>query len=161
MRIAIGNPFLQGENPDMSALDRYDRLFVIAAFLIQIVLLAFFAVRKWKFDTAMQFGWIVYALAVPAVIVSLVLVISGKPRHLWLAGFLPAAWSVLGYVVDIARPVAWRSPILWPVFIPYVLLYCSILTFYWWPLGNIRRRLWFVYAGLFVISTILNVSSHS
>ena len=144
----------------MSGLDRYDRLFVFAAFFIQIVLLVFFALRKWKFDTAMQFGWIVYALAVPAVIVSLVLLIGGKPWHLWLAGFLYAAWAILGYVVDIARQVEWRSPILWPVLIPYVLLYLSSLMFYWWPLGNIQRPLWFIYAVLFVISTILNITSH-
>ena len=66
----------------------------------------------------MQFGWIVFALAVTAVIVSLVLLIGGKPWYLWLAGFLYAAWAILGYLVDIARPVAWRSPILWPVFHP-------------------------------------------
>ena len=63
----------------MSALDRYDKLFVFTSFFIQIILLVFFALRKWKFDTAMRFGWIVYALAAPAVIVSLVLLIGGKP----------------------------------------------------------------------------------
>ncbi len=144
----------------MSGLDRADRLFVLTSFFIQIVLLVFFALRKWKFDTAMQFGWIVYALAVPAVVVSLMLLLARKPWYLWLAGFLYAAWAILGYVVDIVRPVAWRSPILWPVFIPYILLYLSSLMFYWWPLGNIQRSLWFIYAGLFVISTMLNVFSH-
>lgn len=144
----------------MSALDRHDKLFVSTAFSLQIVLLVFFALRKWKFDTAMQLGWIVYALAVPAALVSVVLLIGGKPWHLWLAGFLYAAWAILGTVVDIARPVEWRSPILWPVLVPYVLLYLSSLSFYWWPLGSIRRPLWFVYAVLFVISTVLNLSSH-
>lgn len=144
----------------MSGLDRYDRLYVFAAFLIQIVLVVFFALRKWKFDTAMQVGWIVYALAVPAVIVSLMLLIGGKPWPLWLAGFLYAAWAIVGYIVDIARPVEWRSPILWPAFIPYVLLYVSSSMFYWWPLGKIQRPLWFIYAAFFVTSTILNVTSH-
>jgi hypothetical protein len=144
----------------MSGLDRYDRLFVFVAFSMQIVLLVFFALRKWKFDIAMQFGWLVYALAVPAVIVSLVLLIAGKPWQFWLGGFLYAAWAILGYVVDIARPVAWRSPILWPVFVPYVLLYLSSLMFYWWPLGNLQRPLWFIYGVLFAISTILNITSH-
>ncbi len=145
----------------MNGMDRYARLFVVFAFLIQIVLLVFFALRKWTFDTAMQLGWIVFAMAVPAVIVSLILLSGGKPWHQWIAGFLYAAWAVLGYIVDIARPVAWRSPILWPVFIPYVLLYLSSLMFYWWSLGTIQRPLWFVYAVLFVISTILNITSHA
>lgn len=39
----------------MFGLDRHERLFVSTAFSIQIVLLVFFALRKWKFDTAMQF----------------------------------------------------------------------------------------------------------
>jgi hypothetical protein len=144
----------------MTGLDRYERLFVLTAFFIQLVLLVFFALRKWRFDTAMRFGWVVYALAVPAVIASLVLWTGGKPWDLWLAGFLYAAWAILGYVVDIARPVEWRSPILWPVFIPYVLLYVSSSMLYWWPLGNIQRPLWFLYGALFVMSTILNIASH-
>jgi hypothetical protein len=141
-------------------MDRYDKLFIFVAFFIQFILLVYFAVRKWDFDLAMQWGWLVYALALPAVIVSLVLLLAGKPWYLWLAGFLYAIFAVFGYVVDIARPVAWRSPVYLPVLIPYVVLYLSSLMFYWWPLGAIRRPLWYIYATLFVISTILNVTSH-
>ena len=144
----------------MSGLDRFDNLFVVTAFFIQIVLLIFFALRKWMFETAMQVGWIVYALAVPALIISVLLLMNGKSWYFWLGGFLYTAWAILGYIVDVARPVAWRSPVYWPVFIPYVLLYLSTMMFYWFPIGNIYRPLWFVYAVLFVISTILNISSH-
>jgi hypothetical protein len=145
----------------MSGLDRFDNLFVITAFFIQIVLLIFFALRKWMFDTAMQVGWIVYALAVPALIISVLLLMNGKSWYFWLGGFLYTAWAILGYIVDVARPVAWRSPVYWPVFIPYVLLYLSSMMFYWFPVGNVYRPLWFVYAVLFVISTILNITSHA
>ena len=144
----------------MSGLDRFDNLFVVTAFFIQIVLLIFFALRKWMFDTAMQVGWIVYALAVPALIISVLLLMNGKSWYFWLGGFLYTAWAILGYIVDVARPVAWRSPVYWPVFIPYVLLYLSTMMFYWFPVGNVYHPLWFVYAVLFVISTILNISSH-
>ena len=140
--------------------DRLDTLFVIFAFFIQVVLVVFFAARKWAFDTAMQFGWIVFTLGIPAAILSVVLLIRGKPWYMWLAGFLFAAWAVFGYIVDIAQPVEWRSPILWPVFIPYVMLYLSGLVLYWWSVGFIGRSFWFAYAVLFVISTILNISSH-
>ena len=142
-------------------MDRYDRLFVLAAFCLQIVLIAYFALRKWDFDLALQWGWLVYALALPAVVVSLVLLLGGKPWYLWAAGFLFAAWAVFGYVVDIARPIAWRAPLHWPVFMPYVLLYLASVMFYWWPLGLLSRPLWYVYAALFVVSTFLNVSSHA
>lgn len=145
---------------EISSLDGYDKLFVFTSFFLQVVLLVFFALRKWKFETAIHFGWIVYALAVLAVVVSLVLLVGGKPWYIWLAGFLYLSWAVFGYIVDIAHPVEWRSPILWPVFIPYVLLFTSSLMFYWWPLANIYRPLWIIYSVLYVISTILNISSH-
>ncbi|MBN1937802.1 MAG: hypothetical protein JW934_24300 [Anaerolineae bacterium] len=145
----------------MSTLDHHDYLFAATSFFIQIVLLIYFAVRKWNFDAALRWGWIVYALAVPAVVVSVLLLIGGKSWHLWLGGFIYAAWTIWGYIVDIARPVEWRSPIRWPVFIPYVPLYTSTQMFYWWPLATVWRPLWFVYAVLFVASTALNVSSHA
>lgn len=144
----------------VSGFDRFDGMFVFTAFFIQIVLLIFFALRKWMFDTAMQVGWIVYALAIPAFIISVLLLMNGKRWYFWLGGFLYTAWAILGYIVDVARPVAWRSPVYRPVFIPYVLLYLSTMMFYWFPLGNLSKPLWFVYAVLFVISTILNITSH-
>lgn len=141
-------------------MDRYDKLFVLAALGIQTVLCAYFGLRKWSFPSAMRWGWIIYALAIPAVLVSLVLLLGGKSWYLWLGGFLYAAWAAFGYIVDIARPVAWRHPIYPPVFFPYLLLYLGAQMFYWWPLGTILRPLWFVYAALFTISTALNVTSH-
>ena len=155
---ARGRPALgQGASP---ALDRYDRLFVATAFGIQVVLLLFFALRVWAFDAAMRVGWLVYALAVPALLVSAVLRGGRKPWYHWLAGVLYAGWALGGYVVDIARPVAWRAPIVWPVFLPYVALYLAAQMLYWWPLGTIRRPLWYAYAALFAASTALNLASH-
>ena len=144
----------------MTTMNRTDRLFVFAAFLIQVVLVIFFALRTWNLMAALRLGWIVYALAIPALAVSIHLMRAGRPWFVWLAGFLYGAWAVFGYLVDVARPLEWRSPILWPVFLPYVLLYLSSLMFYWWPLATIQRQLWFVYAVLFLLSTVLNVSSH-
>jgi hypothetical protein len=144
----------------MTDLNRYDRLFAITAFAIQIVLLLYFALRTWRFDVAMRVGWVIYALGAPAAVVSIVLLAAGRPWYQALAGFLYTAWAIFGYIVDLARPVAWRSPIYWPVFVPYVLLYMGCQMFYWWPLGMLRRPFWFVYGGLFVASTILNITSH-
>ena len=58
----------------MAGLDRCNRLFITTSLSIQAVLVIFFALRKWQFALAMQVGWIVYALAVPAVVVSIVLI---------------------------------------------------------------------------------------
>jgi hypothetical protein len=144
----------------MSGLDRSDRLFLAASLGIQAVLVVYFAMRKWQVAAAMPVGWIVYALAVPAVVVSLVLIRAGKAWYFASAGFLYALWAAFGTVVDIVHPVAWRSPILWPIFLPYVLTYTASMMFYWWPLLRIHRLSWFIYAALYALSTFLNVSSH-
>ena len=152
--------FLGGRELIWSAMNPYEKLFVFASFFLQVALLIYFAIRKWNFDLAMGWGWLVYALALPMIVISVVLLVAGKPWYLWLGGFLYAVFALFGYIVDIAYPVAWRSPIYPPVFIPYVLLYLSSLMFYWWPLARIWRPFWYIYAVLFIVSTGLNVSSH-
>ncbi len=142
-------------------MDRYDQLFVLTGFGLQIALCAFFALRKWWFASAMRWGWIIYALGIPAIAVGVILLLQNKPWYLWAGGFIFAGWAIFGYVVDIASPVAWRNPIYPRVFIPYILLFLGSQMFYWWPIGILRRPLWFIYAGLFVISTALNISSHA
>ena len=56
--------------------------------------------------------------------------------------------------------INWREPIVWPVFVPYVLLYLTTVMFYWWPVAQLYRPLWYVYAAFFAIGTYLNVTSH-
>jgi len=136
-------------------------LFVITAFLFQGVLILHFALRKWVFDAyVIQYGWIVYALSIPAAVVSVILLLSGKPWSLWLGGFLYLTWAVFGYIVEYIKGIEWRIPIRWAVFGPYLLLYLGTVMFYWWPLALVRRPLWYAYAILFIISTILNLTSH-
>ncbi len=145
----------------MNELDNLEILFVIFAFLFQIVLIIHFILRKWFFDIyIMQYGWIVYALSVPAVVVSIILLLDGKTWSLWLGGFLYLGWAIYGYTVEYVKGIQWRNPIHWPVFGPYLFLYLATVMFYWWPLALVRRPLWYVYAILFVISTTLNLISH-
>lgn len=144
----------------MFGLDTWETLFVGTAFVFQIVLIIHFALRKWRFHLAMRYGPIVYALSIPAAVVSALLLVAGKPWWLWLGGFIYLAWAVFGYVVEYVRGIEWRSPIRWPVFGPYVSLYFATVMFYWWPLARVSWPLWYAYAVLFVISTILNVTSH-
>lgn len=144
----------------MFGLDKLDALFVIWAFLFQFVLIIHFALRKWHFDVAMRYGPIVYALSIPAVTISMVLLLGGRIWSLWLGGFIYLVWAIFGYFVEYVRKIQWRSPIRWQVLGPYVFLYLAAVMFYWWPLALIRRPLWYVYAALFVVSTILNATSH-
>lgn len=144
----------------MFGLDKLDALFVIWAFLFQFVLIIHFALRKWHFDVAMRYGPIVYALSIPAVTISMVLLLGGRIWSLWLGGFIYLVWAIFGYFVEYVRKIQWRSPIRLQVLGPYVFLYLAAVMFYWWPLALIRRPLWYVYAALFVVSTILNATSH-
>lgn len=126
-----------------------------------MVLIVHFSLRKWFYDRyILKFGWIVYAMSVIAVFVSLFLLLGGKIWSLWMAGFIYLAWAVYGYVVEYMKKIPWRNPIRWSLFVPYVFLYLVTIMFYWWPLGIVSRPLWYAYAVLFVISIILNITSH-
>lgn len=148
------------EDNVMFDLDNLEILFVVWAFIFQIVLIIYFALRKRNFDIAMRYGWVVYALSVSAVVVSILLLLGGKTWSLWIGGFIYLIWGIYGYTVEYAKGIQWRNPIHWPIFGPYVFLYLATIMFYWWPLGLVSRPLWYVYAVLFIVSTTLNVTSH-
>ncbi|MFN8374791.1 MAG: hypothetical protein U0694_18170 [Anaerolineae bacterium] len=141
--------------------DTLDSLFVLWAFAFQGVLIAHFALRKWAFDSALRYGWVVYALGVPAAVLSILLLLNGKQWALWLGGFLCLVWSLLGFTVEYVRHINWRDPLRWSIFVPYVALYLATILFYWFPLALISRPLWYIYAVLFAVSTLLNVTSHT
>lgn len=145
----------------MFGLDKRDTLFVVWAFLLQVVLIIHYAVRKRFFESyTVKYGWIVYALCIPAVVISVILLLGGKSWSFWLGGFLFLIFAAYGYYIDYIKQIPWRNPIVPRVMFPYVTLYLSTVMFYWWPLGLINRRLWFAYLALFIVSTILNITSH-
>ena len=137
-----------------------DYLFIVAAFVFQIVLTVHFAVRKWRFETAIRYGWIVYALSIPAALLSLAQLAGGTPWYFWLAGLLYLVWAAFGYVVEYIYRVEWRTPVYWPIFAPYVLLFLATSMFYWWPLARLSWWLWAIFTVLYVLGTVLNVTSH-
>ncbi len=142
-------------------LDQLDRLFVAWAFLVQIVFIIHFALRKpFLKSYTIRFGWIVYALCIPAVAISIVLLRSGKSWSFWLGGFLFLLYAAFGYWVDYVGQIAFRNPLRLSIAFPYVFLYLATVMFYWWPVGLLSRGLWFAYAILFAIGTILNIASH-
>jgi hypothetical protein len=135
--------------------------FVLTAFLFQIALNLHFALRNWFFTAyIMKYGWCMYTLSVPAVMVSLFLLGGGMDWLFWLGGFIFFIWAMMGYIVEYRLGIEWRNPIRWSIFGPYILLYLAAVMFYWWPLAMIWKPLWYLYALLFVSSTILNVTSH-
>jgi len=142
-------------------IDNLDKLFVVWAFLLQIALIVHFAVRKSLFESyTAKFGWIVYALCVPAAVISIILLRGGKSWSFWLGGFLFAVYATFGYWVDYVAQIQFRNPLRLSIAFPYVFLYLATVMFYWWPLGLLSRQLWFVYAILFLTATVLNITSH-
>ena len=144
----------------MFSVDTFETLFVVTAFLFQIILILHFAVRKWQSDLAMHYGRIVYAFSLPAAALSLLILLGGKTWSFWLGGFIYLIWAVYGYTIEYVKGLQWRTPIQWSFFGPYVTLYLATVMFYWWPLAVIYKPFWYIYALLFVISTFLNVTSH-
>lgn len=145
----------------MAALDGLDLLFVVWAFFYQFALILHFAVRKLYFESyTLRYGWWVYALCLPGLLVSILLLFGGKPWSFWLGGFLFLVYAVFGYWVDYIKGIQWRSPPRFSVLVPYLSLYLATVMFYWWPLGLLSRTLWIIYGILFVIATVLNIRSH-
>ena len=145
----------------MKRLDHLDKLFIVWVFFYQTILIIHFALRKRYFESyTKKFGWIVYALGIPAALISLFLLLGGKDWTLWLGGFLCLAYSAYGTTVDYVKQIAWRKPLVKHVMIPYVTLYLSTIMFYWWPLYPFSQMLWIVFSVMYVISTILNLRSH-
>jgi len=142
-------------------IDKLDKLFIVWAFLFQIVLIVHFAVRKPLMESyTLKYGWIVYALCIPAVIISIILMRGGKHWGFWLGGFIFILFAVFGFWVDYVAKIPFRNPLRLDALIPYVFLYLATVMFYWFPLGRIDKKLWVGYAILFVIATVLNIGSH-
>jgi hypothetical protein len=144
----------------MLGLDKHASLFVIWAFVLQICLIVLFAIRKSNLEFILQYGWFFYLLSIPAVIVSVIMLRNGKEFSFWIGGFIFLVWAIFGYVIEYKFGIKWRNPIVWSVFVPYVVLYLGTIMFYWFPLGILSRPLWYLYAVLFALGSYLNITSH-
>ena len=142
-------------------MDALDKLFIIWVFFFQIVLIVHFALRKRYYESyTVKYGWLVYALCIPAAVISLILIFSGKTWSFWLGGFVFLIYGAYGYRIDYIKKIQWRNPLDTSILFPYVFLYLGTVMFYWWPLGLLSKPLWYAFGVLFVIGTILNVRSH-
>jgi hypothetical protein len=144
----------------MFSIESIKNLFIGWAFFFQLVLILHFALRRWRFDLAIHYGPLVYGLGIPAAAISLLIMWAGEAWYFWLGGLFCRAWGAFGYEVEYIKKIQWRDPIKWQIFGPYIMLYLATIMFYWWPLGLISKPLWYAYAVLFIISTVLNLASH-
>jgi hypothetical protein len=108
----------------------------------------------------MIYGWLIYALAIPAAVISILLMINGKDWTIWIGGFIFVLFAIYGFLVDYIFGVPFRAPFQAAIGIPYIILYLATVMFYWWPMWSMSRLLWSGYAILYIIATILNIRSH-
>lgn len=141
-------------------MSRSELAYVIAAFSVQLVLIAHFAVRKWALERAIKYGFVVYILGLVYAYLSASLVEGGAHWGFWVGGVIYLAWGVFGLVVEYGKGIQWRNPPRWPILIPYITLYLAMVMFYWLPLASIARWMWFAQGALFLVSTALNLASH-
>jgi len=138
----------------------FETFFVGFAFLSQIFLALNFASRNWKPSLERKYGWVVYALGIPAALLGVYYWVNGVPWHFTIAPILFSTWALYGYYVDIIREINWRSPPTWPVFIPYVTLYMASQFSFWIPLWSIGLGYWIAFSMLYILNTSLNLYSH-
>ena len=72
-------------------------LLVAFAFLIQIALLLNFSARRWSPSLERRYGWLVYALGLPALILGGVFLIEHEPWNVSSSPLMFAGWSGFGY----------------------------------------------------------------
>ena len=139
----------------------FETTFTAFAFLSQILLISNFAAFRWKPRLQQQWGWIIYAAALIALPLGILFWVNGQAWYWWLAFMLYTIWAVFGFVVDILRPINWRIPIRWPIFLPYLILYIATQFAFWIPLWFVWPGFWILYAVLYIFNTVLNISTHS
>lgn len=124
----------------MFELDLLETLFVLTAFLFQSVLIIHFALRKWRFDTAIRYGPIVYLLSIPSFAVSILLLLGGMTWSLWLGGLLYVVWAIYGYVVEYVKKSNGAIPSVGPSSFPMCSCTCphSCSTGFPWRLLGSR-----------------------
>jgi hypothetical protein len=136
-------------------------VYLVAAGVFQAALVLHFALRTLAFQAYIPgWGWIFYALSLPAFAVSLWLRRAGAPVWLWLGGMVFVVWAIFGFGVEYLAHLDWRSPPVWPIFVPYVLLYLATVMLYWWPAATVSRPAWVALGVLFALGTGLNILSH-
>jgi hypothetical protein len=136
-------------------------LFTAFGLASQLLLVAFFAARRWAPPRADVIGRVAYTFAATGLAVGVWLALDGQSYRLFTGPILLAAWAALGATVDVVRPRPWRGPpIEWRVMGPYVGLYFFSQMFLWWPLWELARGAWLAFGILFAVNTALNLRGH-
>jgi hypothetical protein len=134
--------------------------FVVFGFVSQLFLVAFFAAHLWRPADEGRLGRLVYGMGIVALVLGAAYLAEGQAWNLVLAFALYAAWSALGVLIDVIRPIEWREPPRLSILVPYATLLTLALLAFWVPLWWVHPLLWIAFAVLYVLHTALNLFSH-
>jgi len=68
-------------------------LFVLFAFLVQVLLVANFAASNLRLALEQRYGWIIYGLGIPAVMLGILLLVARESWAIVAAPFIYAVWA--------------------------------------------------------------------
>ncbi len=138
-----------------------EAVFVFFGLASQVLLVAFFAARRWWRPRALAIGRVAYAFAGLGLPVGIWLLLGGPDPMLAVGPVLLALWAVFGALVDVWRPRPWRGPpVEWNVLVPFVTAYFFAQMFLWWPLLKVSPEAWTAFLLLFLVNTVLNLEGH-
>jgi hypothetical protein len=135
-------------------------LFLCFGFAMQLLLIANFAARNLRPGLELRYGWVVYLMGAPALLLAVWFALRPLPWYIVAAPLLYAVWSVFGFYVDRYRGIPWRNPPNWPVLIPYLGLFILAQFAFWIPLWYVAMTAWWAYTFLYAVNTGLNIYSH-
>lgn len=135
--------------------------FVVFGLATPVAIIAFFAARRWRPGGAPRMGPAVFAFAGLGLPLGVWLFLDGRSWQLRAGSLLAAGWAAHAASVEPRRPRPMRGrPVLWNMLVRCVALYLFAQVFLWWPLWDIERAAWVVFAVLFVVNTVLNIAGH-
>ena len=144
----------------MSTFTSYEFVFIAAAFTYQVLLLFNFIGRNLRPEIERKFGWILYALSVPALFIGAIYFLNQQPWYYGSAFLLFALWGGFGYYIDVYRKIPWRNPTRVSVMIPYIGLYVGSLFSFWIPLWYLGMAYWWAFTIFYAVNTVLNIVGH-
>lgn len=120
-----------------------------------ILLALFFVASRWLPRLADWLGWIAYSFSSLGLPLGGSFLLTGQPWWLSLGPIVFALWGGFALVANLWPRLRWQTTPGWRVLTPYIGLYLGGQLLLWLPLWSLWRTGWYLYAALFIITTVL------
>ena len=112
-----------------------------------------FLSRVWTGSRAINhlLGYAIVALAVPAAVALVAFVRTGAGWQHWLGPAVLLVFAMFTAAVEDIWPVEFRSPALYGILVPYLLLFFGAILLMGLPMFRMDRKLWLVTAATTIL----------